>query len=119
MRILLIEDDNLNVELFEFALESERHEVVVERDGISGQARGLAETFDLILLDVHLPGRTGLEVCQALRAAGVGTPIVALSASVLPDEIARANEAGFTQFLAKPIAPEALRAAVRPYATAR
>jgi CheY-like chemotaxis protein len=119
VRILLIEDDDLNVELFENSLESEGHDVVIERDGVSGQARGLAESFDLILLDIHLPGRTGLEVCRALRAAGVGTPIVALSASVLQDEIARTSEAGFTEFLAKPIAPEALRAAVRAYATAR
>jgi CheY-like chemotaxis protein len=116
VRVLLIEDDALNIELFEAALESEGHQVTVERDGIAGEARGLREVFDLILLDIHLPRRTGLEVCRGLRSAGVKTPIVALSASVLRDEIARTTEVGFTAFLAKPIAPDALRAAVRAYA---
>ncbi|MEA2662848.1 MAG: hypothetical protein QOH08_2420 [Chloroflexota bacterium] len=115
MRILLVEDDSLNIELFEAALESEGHRVSVERDGIAGQMRALSESFDLILLDIQLPRRTGLEVCRGLRSAGVETPIVALSASVLRDEVARTTEAGFTEFLAKPIAPEVLRAAVRAY----
>jgi DNA-binding response OmpR family regulator len=115
VRILLVEDDPLNIELFEAALESEGHQVTVESDGVAGEARGLLETFDLILLDVMLPRRNGLEVCRTLREAGVRTPIVALSASVLRDEIARTTEAGFTQFIAKPIAPHALRAAVRGY----
>jgi two-component system response regulator QseB len=115
MRILLVEDDPLNIELFEAALETEGHRVTTERDGVAGEARARADVFDLILLDIQLPRRNGLEVCQGLRAAGLVTPIVALSASVLRDEIARTTEAGFTQFLAKPIAPDALRAAVRAY----
>lgn len=118
MRILLIEDDPLNIDLFESALETEGHQLTTERDGLAGQARGLAESFDLILLDVQLPHRNGLDVCRGLRAAGVRTPIVALSASVLRDEIARTTEAGFTEFLAKPITPAALRAAVRAYLAA-
>jgi CheY-like chemotaxis protein len=112
MRILLVEDDPKNVELFQAALEGE-HEVVVERDGVAGQERALAETFDLILLDIQLPRKSGIEVCRALRAGGLRTPIVALSASVLPDEVARAKDAEFSRFLSKPISPAALRAAVR------
>jgi CheY-like chemotaxis protein len=115
MRILLVEDDSKNVELFEAALEDE-HEVVVERDGVSGQRRGLAEVFDLILLDIQLPLRNGIDVCRSLRASGVRTPIVALSASVLPEEVARVKGADFSRFLAKPISPSALRAAVRQLA---
>ena len=61
MRILVVEDDAMNVELFEAALESD-HDVFVERDGPAGEARALAERFDLILLDIHLPKRTGIEV---------------------------------------------------------
>ena len=102
----------MNIELFEAALESE-HEVVVERDGVAGEARARAERFDLILLDIQLPKRGGIEVCRNLRADGVRTPIVALSASVLPDEVARTKGAGFAAFWAKPIAPADLRAAVK------
>jgi len=112
MRILLVEDDPKNVELFEAALEGE-HVVVVERDGVSGQERALAEPFDLILLDIQLPQKNGIEVCRSLRAGGLRIPIVALSASVLPDEVARIKDADFTVFLSKPISPSALRAAIR------
>ena len=112
MRILLVEDDPKNVELFEAALEGE-HVVVVERDGTSGQVRALAEPFDLILLDIQLPQKNGVEVCRSLRAGGLRIPIVALSASVLPDEVARIKAADFTVFLSKPISPSALRAAIR------
>ncbi len=112
MRILLVEDDPKNVELFEAALEAE-HVVVVERDGVSGERRALAEAFDLILLDIQLPAKNGIEVCRSLRASGMRIPIAALSASVLPDEVAKINAADFSRFLSKPISPSALRAAVR------
>jgi len=112
MRILLVEDDPKNVELFQAALEDE-YEVIVERDGVAGQQRALAEPFDLILLDIQLPKRSGIEVCRSLRASGLRMPIVALSASVLPDEVARTKDVNFSRFLSKPISPAALRAAVR------
>jgi DNA-binding response OmpR family regulator len=117
LRILLVEDDPMNVELFEAALETDGHAVVTERDGAAGERRGSDEKFDLILLDIQLPKRSGLEVCRGLRARKVTTPIVALSASVLPEEVARTKEAGFDLFLSKPIAPAALRAAVRRMST--
>jgi CheY-like chemotaxis protein len=115
VRILLVEDDPKNVELFAATLEDE-HEVVVERDGVAGQERALAEPFDLILLDIQLPKRSGIDICRSLRAAGVRAPIVALSASVLPDEVARIKDAEFSRFLSKPISPQALRAALREFA---
>jgi two-component system capsular synthesis sensor histidine kinase RcsC len=114
MRILLVEDDPKNVELFVASLEDE-HELSVERDGLAGERRALSERFDLILLDIQLPGRNGIDVCRSVRAGGVRTPIVALSASVLPDEVARIKEVEFSRFLSKPISPAALRAAVREF----
>jgi CheY-like chemotaxis protein len=111
MRILLVEDDAKNVELFQASLEDE-HEVVVERDGVAGQQRALAEPFDLILLDIQLPRMNGIDVCRSLRAGGLRTPIVALSASVLPDEVARIKDADFSLFLSKPISPRSLRTAI-------
>jgi CheY-like chemotaxis protein len=112
LRILLIEDDPMNVELFESALETDGHEVVTERDGLAGEERA-TDTFDLILLDVQLPKKGGLDVCRSLRERGLRIPIVALSASVLPEEIARTKSAGFDLFLSKPISPRDLRNAVR------
>ena len=118
MRILLVEDDPMNVELFESALESDGHEIVTERDGVAGEKRA-SDRFDLILLDIQLPKMDGLEVCRSLRARGLRMPIVALSASVLPEEIARTKSAGFDIFLSKPISPRDLRAAVRRSAEPR
>jgi CheY-like chemotaxis protein len=115
MRILLVEDDPKNVELFVAMLEDE-HTLIVERDGLAGEQRALAEVFDLILLDIQLPKRNGIAVCRSLRASGVRTPIVALSASVLPDDVARVKEAEFSRFLSKPVSPSVLRAAVREFA---
>ena len=112
MRILLVEDDEMNVELFESALETDGHEIVTERDGAAGEARA-SDEFDLVLLDIHLPKRDGLAVCRSLRARGLRMPIVALSASVLPEEVARTKSAGFDVFLSKPISPRDLRDAVR------
>jgi CheY-like chemotaxis protein len=112
LRILLVEDDPMNVELFESALETDGHEIVTERDGAAGEKRA-SDGFDLILLDIQLPKMDGLEVCRRLRARGLRMPIVALSASVLPEEIARTKAAGFDIFLSKPISPRDLRSAVR------
>jgi CheY-like chemotaxis protein len=102
----------MNVELFETALESEGHEIVTERDGPAGEGRA-SDQFDLILLDIQLPKKNGLEVCRSLRARGLRMPIVALSASVLPEEVERTKAAGFDTFLSKPISPRDLRDAVR------
>lgn len=115
MRVLLVDDDPLNLELFEAALLDDGHTVSVERNGPAGEDRARAERFDLILLDIGLPLRSGLDVCRNLRAAGVRTPVIALSASVLPDEVAGALAAGVDRFLAKPISPNDLRAAVRAH----
>src|SRR5436190_16032374 len=112
LRILLVEDDPMNVELFESALETDGHEIITERDGPAGEKRA-SDRFDLILLDIQLPKMDGLEVCRSLRARGLRIPIVALSASVLPEEIARTKSAGFDVFLSKPISPRELREAVR------
>ncbi len=112
MRILLVEDDPMNVDLFESALETDGHEIVTERDGAAGEKQA-SDRFDLILLDIQLPKMDGLEVCRSLRARGLRMPIVALSASVLPEEIARTKSAGFDMFLSKPISPRDLRSAVR------
>ena len=116
MRILLIEDDPMNVELFESALETDGHEVVTERDGAAGEERA-SDQFDMVLLDIQLPKKNGLEVCRSLRARGLRIPIVAISASVLPEEIARTKSAGFDVFLSKPISPRDLREAVRRLGT--
>lgn len=117
MRLLLVEDNAMNGELFVEALESDGHEVVVERDGRAGLARARAEDFDIVFLDVHLPEIMGDQVCRELKAAGYRAPIVALTAAVMPEDVERSAEAGFDAHLGKPISPASLREIVRRYGT--
>ncbi len=115
MRILLVEDDPLNVELFTAVLEDDGHQVAVERDGETGKARALRDAFDLLILDIQLPRLRGDAVCRAVRTAGLTTPIIGLSAEALPEQISANGAAGFDLYLTKPIQPAELRAAVRQY----
>ena len=113
MRILLVDDNAMNVELFRDVLELDGHDVAVETDGLAAQRRALAEPFDLMILDIQLPGQDGFAICRSLRHSGIVGPIVALSSAAMPDHIKQGAAAGFDEYLTKPISPTALRAAVR------
>jgi CheY-like chemotaxis protein len=106
----------LNVEVVDAALQLDGHDVV-ERDSLAGQERASAERFDLIMLDIQLPKRDGIDVFRELRRRGVRAPICALSASVFAEQISRTRDAGFDLFLSKPITPEDLRVAVHRLTT--
>lgn len=112
MRVLLAEDNPTNVELFVAALETGGHVVVVERDGPTARDRALREPFDVIVLDIQMPGLDGHAVCAALRTAGHRGPILALSAAAMPEDLTRGRASGFDEYLTKPIRPAVLRAAV-------
>src|ERR1700716_4198361 len=99
----------MNADLFVDALEADRPEVTGERDGVDGYARAKSERFDLIVLDMNLPRMSGAEICRSLRTDGSTTPIIALSASVLANELQAGLLAGFDAYLTKPITPAALR----------
>jgi CheY-like chemotaxis protein len=116
LRVLLVEDDPMNVLLFVDVLEDAGYDVVVANDGETGRDLALAGGHDLCIFDVHLPRLAGDEAVRQLRAAGLRTPIVALSASALTGEIDRGIVAGFDAYLTKPIAPNELREVVRRYA---
>jgi len=116
LRVLLVEDEPMNVLLFTDILEGAGHDVVVATDGVSGRDLALSEAFDLCIFDIHLPRLRGDEAVRELRAAHMTGPVVALSSSALASEIERGISAGFDAYLTKPIAPSALRELVRRYA---
>ncbi|MEO8632095.1 MAG: response regulator [Chloroflexota bacterium] len=118
MRLLLIDDNVTNLELFTDVLEGDGHEVVAEGDALRGQRRALTEDFDLIILDIQMPGKDGYGVCRSLRGAGLSGPIIALSSNAMPDHVDAGRQAGFDTYLTKPISPAALREAVRRFAPA-
>ena len=80
MRILLIEDEAGLIITLTDRLQSEGFEVKTATDGEIGLALALAENFDLIILDVMLPKKNGLDVCRDLRQKGISTPILMLTA---------------------------------------
>ena len=110
MLILVVEDNLMNSAFITAVLEPEGHVLMVARTGPEGLAAALSNTFDLILLDIELPGLRGDAICMQLRSAGVRTPMVALTASAMPDELALLGTAGFDEVVTKPVEPTQLRA---------
>ena len=102
MRILLVEDDQKVGGFIEQGLREEGFDVDWARDGEEAIARGQACEHDLILLDYMLPRKDGLQVTTELRAKGVRTPILMLTARDPGDDIRRSLAAGVNDFLGKP-----------------
>ena len=120
MNILIVEDDARVAAFLERGLRAEGYWVQVARSGTEGlaKARDVAQqmhtdaTPAMLVLDVMLPGMTGLEVCQALRAGGVQLPVLMLSAlGALEDRVAGLR-LGADDYLAKPFAFEELLARI-------
>jgi CheY-like chemotaxis protein/HPt (histidine-containing phosphotransfer) domain-containing protein len=114
-RILVAEDDAVNRTTIEAVLTRWGLEVTLVEDGrqaVDAAARG---TFDLILMDMHMPVLSGLDATQFLRAKGETLPIVALSASVLQEDVDASRKAGCNLHLGKPIERDQLYAALETY----
>lgn len=113
MRILVVEDEVKLADVIARLLRGERYEVDVAFDGPSGLERALGGAYDAIVLDLMLPGLDGVEVCRHLRQAGVGTPVLMLTARrELPERVA-GLDAGADDYLGKPFAFSELKARLR------
>ena len=113
MNILLIEDEPGIARFLKQGLEEEGFGVAVAITGSEGIAQALARPYDLLLLDWMLPGLTGLEVCQQLRARQLTTPIIFLTAKdTLADTIA-GLQAGANDYIKKPFHFEELLERIR------
>lgn len=113
MRVLVVEDDARMASLLERGLSEEGYQVVVARDGLEGLSMARAAGFDLILLDVMLPGIDGMEVVRRLRAAGRRTPVLMLTARDSCADIVAGLDLGADDYLTKPFAFDELLARVR------
>ncbi|MFZ5928033.1 MAG: response regulator transcription factor [Acidobacteriota bacterium] len=112
-RILIVEDEPDIAQALEDDLRLEGYEVEVARDGHSGAARGKDPGFDLILLDVMLPGKDGFDVCREIRKAGVNTPVLFLTARTHETEKVMGLDLGASDYITKPFSPRELRARIR------
>lgn len=113
--ILLVEDSADNQEIFEFFLKSAGHHVRVVDNGLEAVSLGIAENFDLVLMDIQLPGINGKEATAQLRQKGFQKPIVALTAHALPEEMEACRQAGCNGQITKPVSGEDLVKAVESY----
>ncbi|TMC80361.1 MAG: response regulator transcription factor [Chloroflexi bacterium] len=111
-RILVVEDDPRLAATVERVLVAEDHDVEIAADGDEALRRARARPFDLVVLDVMLPGLDGIAVCKRLRAAGP-VPILLLTALGGTEERVRGLDSGADDYLVKPFAYEELLARVR------
>jgi DNA-binding response OmpR family regulator len=113
MRVLVVEDEMKVANALREGLEGEKFEVIVERTGEGAFFRVNTESFDVILLDLTLPGRDGLEILQALRQRGVKTPVLVLTARDSLQDRVTGLDAGADDYLIKPFAFAELLARIR------
>ena len=113
MRLLVVEDEHKMAELLRQGLAEEGHSVTVATEGRQGLAMAEAAEFDLIILDVMLPGFSGFEIAQRLRAKRNQTPILMLTARDATDDVVKGLDLGADDYLTKPFSFEVLVARVR------
>ncbi len=113
MRVLVVEDDLRIREFIRKGLEEEGHAVDVAHDGDEALDWPAVVDFDVIVLDIMLPGRDGIEVCRTLRTRGVRTPILMLTARDTVDDRVAGLDSGADDYLVKPFAFAELLARLR------
>jgi DNA-binding response OmpR family regulator len=112
MKILVIEDDPTVGQYVKRGLEEQRWGVDLVTDGDEGERRARSEAYDLIVLDMRLPGRSGMEILHSLRARGFERPVLVLTAQDAVDAKVSALRAGADDYVTKPFALEELLARV-------
>jgi DNA-binding response OmpR family regulator len=112
-RILVVEDEPGIALGLEDDLKMEGYDVEIVGDGMAGARRARETAFDLILLDVMLPGKDGFEVCRELRHAGLRTPILMLTAKTQEAEKVMGLELGADDYVTKPFGTRELRARIK------
>ncbi|KUP25609.1 response regulator transcription factor [Paenibacillus sp. DMB5] len=110
--VLIIEDEAAMVRLLELELAYEGYDITVARDGLAGVEQAVQGSYDLILLDLNLPGINGIEVCKRIRAVKQ-TPIIMITARDTVSERVRGLDTGADDYVPKPFAIEELLARMR------
>jgi CheY-like chemotaxis protein len=120
-RVLVVEDDLVNQRVAAMMLERLGVEMVMVDNGLEGVDRAVREPWDVVLVDLRLPGIDGLETTRRIRRRleGRPLPIVALTANARPEDEAACRQAGMDGFLAKPLRQEQLRACLRRWLESR
>ncbi|MBI5969666.1 MAG: response regulator transcription factor [Deltaproteobacteria bacterium] len=113
MRILVIEDEKKVSAFIKRGLEQESYAVDVVGDGIEGMHYAEMNQYDVIVLDIMLPKKSGLETLKDLKAAGIKAPVILLTARDTVDDRVKGLDIGADDYLTKPFAFEELLARIR------
>jgi len=113
VRVLVVEDERKLAQILTSALQAEHYDVVVAPTGEDGFFRANSEAFDLVVLDLMLPGRSGLEILQTLRQRRFDTPVLILTARDGVDDRVLGLDLGADDYLIKPFALPELLARIR------
>ena len=116
MKILVIEDDPTVGQFVKRGLEEQRWGVDLVTDGEEGERWARSEAYDLIILDMRLPGKSGLDVLRGIRARGFERPVLVLTAQDAVDAKVQTLRAGADDYVTKPFAFEELLARVEALA---
>ncbi|HLB74650.1 MAG TPA: CHASE domain-containing protein [Sedimentisphaerales bacterium] len=116
-RALVAEDAVTNQMLIKLMLERMGLEVTMVKDGADAVREGLAQSFDLIFMDIQMPNMNGYEAARRLRKKGLTTPIIALTANAMEGDEKKCIEAGCDDYLPKPIERAKLAEITRKYLT--
>jgi DNA-binding response OmpR family regulator len=116
MRILVVEDDRKLARQLKKGLDEKSHAVDVAFDGNEGLAAAQLREFDVLVLDVMLPGTDGFSIVRRLRSAGFSTPILLLTARDASEDIVTGLDAGADDYLTKPFSFKVLLARLRALA---
>ncbi len=119
MRVLLVEDDPELASVIERGLTESEIQVVRESTFAGGESRAVLGAFDVIVLDVMLPGGDGFELCRKLRRRGIGTPVLMLTARDAVDDRVEGLDAGADDYVTKPFAFRELVARIHALARRR
>lgn len=113
LKILVVDDNEINRKVLNGLLEPTGHDIRMAEDGEQAIEKALARKFDVILMDVNLPGKSGIEATQEIRAHSeqdkANVPIISMTANVLQEDIDKCLVAGMDAYLAKPIDPSRLQ----------
>ncbi len=112
MKILVIEDDPTVGEFVRRGLEEQRWQADLVNNGLEGERMALSQAYDLVILDMRLPGRNGLDVLRTLRSRGFERPVLVLTAQDAVDAKVETLRAGADDYVTKPFAFEELLARV-------
>lgn len=113
MKILIVEDEHLIATSLKKGLEQEHYTVDIAFDGLEGYDLAASGEYDIILLDLMLPGLDGISICQKLRSENIHTPILMLTAKSQLDDKIKGFDVGADDYLTKPFAFEELLARIR------